>query len=302
MTKIACVIVTFNRKALLAEAIESVLTQPEAPEYVFVIDNASTDGTEAFIQQQFDFDDQHLVYVRCQQNLGGSAGFATGIRLALQTDCDWISISDDDAIFQTDYFAAMRRAIVTQPQQGVFSGSVLLPNGHHDAMHREMITNSQTLTVKPIAEADYAQDFKYDIFSFVGILMSRGIVERIGLPEQDYFIRFDDFEYALRARKYGQFLNVHDALVLHKTTYTRTAIAPWKEYYVMRNRLASLFKHRGQTRVTCWYARRFLARKLFAILLFRDRWGQAEPLIKAYVQGYRDGWHDRLGRNQDYLP
>ncbi|WP_262338448.1 glycosyltransferase [Lactiplantibacillus plantarum] len=53
MTKIACVIVTFNRKALLAEAIESVLTQPEAPEYVFVIDNASTDGTEAFIQQQF---------------------------------------------------------------------------------------------------------------------------------------------------------------------------------------------------------------------------------------------------------
>ncbi|KZU20598.1 glycosyltransferase [Lactiplantibacillus plantarum] len=100
MTKIACVIVTFNRKALLAEAIESVLTQPEAPEYVFVIDNASTDGTEAFIQQQFDFDDQHLVYVRCQQNLGGSAGFATGIRLALQTDCDWISISDDDAIFQ----------------------------------------------------------------------------------------------------------------------------------------------------------------------------------------------------------
>lgn len=70
----------------------------------------------------------------------------------------------------------------------------------------------------------------------------------------------------------------------------------------MRNRLASLFKHRGQTRVTRWYARRVLARKLFAILLFRDRWGQAGPLIKAYVQGYRDGWHDRLGRNQDYLP
>ncbi|MCW1909776.1 glycosyltransferase [Lactiplantibacillus paraplantarum] len=88
MTKIACVIVTFNRKALLAEALESVLTQREPPEYVFVIDNASTDGTEAAVRQQFDFDGQRLTYVRCDQNLGGSAGFATGIRLALRTDCD----------------------------------------------------------------------------------------------------------------------------------------------------------------------------------------------------------------------
>ncbi|CAM3287766.1 hypothetical protein [Lactiplantibacillus plajomi] len=196
----------------------------------------------------------------------------------------------------------MRRAIRQHPQQQVFSGSVVLPNGQHDMMHRELVTNQVTLTAKPVAESTYAHDFKYDIFSFVGILLSRKTIGRIGLPEQDYFIRFDDFEYALRARKFGPFLNVHDAVVLHKTTYTRAAVAPWKEYYVMRNRIASLYKHSGRNWQTQWYCRKFLMRKLLAIALFKNRWHQALPLAKAYVAGYQDGCHEHLGRNLNYLP
>ncbi|MFB9769755.1 glycosyltransferase family 2 protein [Lactiplantibacillus modestisalitolerans] len=302
MTKIACVIVTYNRKKLMVEALTSVLNQAEAPEYVVVVDNASTDGTKELLHEQFNFDQKRLFYERSSKNLGGSAGFAQGIQIALKTDCDWISISDDDAIFESGYFIAMRTAMKQHPQQEVFSGSVLLPNGQHDAMHRQVITNERTLTVKPMMENDYRKDFLYDIFSFVGVMLSRNIIERIGVPEQSYFIRYDDFEYALRARKYGQFLNVHNALVLHKTNYTRAAIAPWKEYYVMRNRIASLLKYRGQNRYTRWYCRRFLVRKLLAIALIKNRWCQARPLIHAYRQGYFDGLHNQLGRNQKYLP
>ncbi|AMR19147.1 glycosyltransferase family 2 protein [Lactiplantibacillus plantarum] len=302
MAKIACVIVTYNRKQLLEEALNSVSIQAEAPEYVFVIDNASTDGTEKYINDKFNFDNRHWHYVRCSQNLGGSAGFAQGMRLALQTDCSWISISDDDALFEPGYFAALREGIKQYPEQSVFSGSVLLPDGKHDMMHREVITNSATLTVKPVTEETYKHDFSYDIFSFVGILLSRQVIEAIGLPEQDYFIRFDDFEYAVRALKFGRFMNLSAAKVLHKTTYTRSAIAPWKEYYVMRNRIALLIKHRGNNHTVRWYCRRFLLRKLLAILLFSNRRRQARSLVNAYVKGYQDGWHARLGRQLAFLP
>lgn len=74
MAKIACVIVTYNRKQLLEEALNSVLIQAEAPEYVFVIDNASTDGTEKYINDKFNFDNRHWHYVRCSQNLGDRLG------------------------------------------------------------------------------------------------------------------------------------------------------------------------------------------------------------------------------------
>ncbi|GAA5499538.1 glycosyltransferase [Lactiplantibacillus plajomi] len=89
MDKIACVIVTYNRKRLMVEALNSVLTQEQAPEYVFVIDNASTDGVAELLHDRFAFDQQHLVYYRSPKNLGGSAGFAQGIKLALRTDCNW---------------------------------------------------------------------------------------------------------------------------------------------------------------------------------------------------------------------
>ncbi|RRK09188.1 glycosyltransferase [Lactiplantibacillus garii] len=302
MSKIACVIVTYNRKRLLIEALSSVLAQAEKPEYIIIVDNASTDGTSQLIHSKFNFKSKNLFYLRSTQNLGGSAGFAQGIQLALKTDCDWISISDDDAIFQPGYFAALRKSIDQHPRQQVFSGSVLLPNGQHDAMHREILTNQTTLTTRPVSEAAYDRDFMYDIFSFVGVLLRRDLIEKIGLPEKDYFIRFDDFEYALRARQAGPFLNVHDAKVLHKTTYTRTAIAPWKEYYVMRNRIASLYKHRGKNWQTKGYSCQFLARKLLAILLFKDRLKQAKPLIGAYVQGFQDGQRGHLGRNPKFLP
>ncbi|CAJ1227038.1 glycosyltransferase family 2 protein [Lactiplantibacillus xiangfangensis] len=302
MNKIACVIVTYNREKLMVEALRSVLSQEQAPEYVFVVDNASTDGVAETLHQTFDFDQSHLYYYRSPENLGGSAGFSRGISLALETDCNWVSISDDDAIFQPGYFVALRRAIERHPRQNVFSGSVLLPNGKHDALHREMIINGVTLTTRPVDEALYGKDFWYDIFSFVGVLLSREMLERIGLPEKNYFIRFDDFEYALRARKSGSFLNVHDAQILHKTNYTRTSIAPWKEYYVMRNRIVSLFKYSGKNLKTRWFCCRFLCRKLVAIGLFRNRWGQAFPLIRAYLSGYHDGFQGHLGRNLNYLP
>ncbi len=302
MDKMACVIVTYNRKELVVEALKSVLNQSMVPEYIFVVDNASTNGVSEILHQNFDFDQQHLYYYRNSKNLGGAAGFSKGISLALKTDCTWVSVSDDDAIFRPKYFAALRRAIKEYPQQKVLSGSVLLPNGKHDKLHREIITNNITLTTRPVEEGLYVHDFYYDIFSFVGVLINREVLEKIGLPEKKYFIRFDDFEYALRARKFGQFLNVHDAQILHKTSYTRAAISPWKEYYVMRNRIASLFKHSGKNLTTKWYCRQFFCRKLLAIGLFRSRWGQALPLIKAYIAGYRDGWRNHLGCNPNYLP
>src|SRR5699024_7747409 len=125
----------------------------------------------------------------------------------------WISISDDDAIFNVNYFSALKAAMEEYPEQKIFSGSVVLPDGSHDIMHRERIINTKTLNVNTVPEEEYQRNFYYDIFSFVGVLLERSIIEKIGLPEKDYFIRFDDFEYAVRAWKISQTLNVSDAVI-----------------------------------------------------------------------------------------
>ena len=43
--KIACVIVTYNRKQLLKRCLDAVVAQIFKPSVVYITDNASTDGT-----------------------------------------------------------------------------------------------------------------------------------------------------------------------------------------------------------------------------------------------------------------
>ncbi|WP_195631017.1 glycosyltransferase [Lactiplantibacillus plantarum] len=293
------VIVTYNRKKLLVEAIQSLLTQTEQPKYIVIIDNASTDGTKEMVEQSFS--DKRILYDRLNTNQGGSAGYYFGLRKTMELDAEWISISDDDAIFTPEFFAAINAGVKKYGSQNAFSGGVFLENGQLDALHRENIKNNNYLTVSPIERSEYEKDFSYDIFSFVGIVLNKQTVEKAGLPEKKYFIKFDDFEYALRCREVVPFINLANAKVIHKTTDPGRDVSVWKEYYVMRNRILSLEKHRGKALKIRLYEVYFLLRKLFAILLFKQRIKNAGALVRTYLQGFHDGV-SRKYDNQSFLP
>lgn len=75
---ISVVIATFNRRELVAEAIRSVLAQTLPVDQVIVIDDGSTDGTEAALAQEFG---QRIQYL-WQENAGVSAARNRGIAIA----------------------------------------------------------------------------------------------------------------------------------------------------------------------------------------------------------------------------
>ena len=77
MKSVAAVVVTYNRKELLKEAIDALLMQSVAEADVLVVDNASTDGTKDYIA---DYIDQgQIIYINTGENLGGAGGFNFGI-------------------------------------------------------------------------------------------------------------------------------------------------------------------------------------------------------------------------------
>jgi len=61
MVTVCAVIPTYNRSALLAECLESVLHQTRPADEVIVVDNASTDGTGEMVAQKFA---GRVIYVR----------------------------------------------------------------------------------------------------------------------------------------------------------------------------------------------------------------------------------------------
>src|ERR1039458_6670043 len=94
---VAAVVVAFNRKVLLAECLGGLLGQTRPLDAIYVIDNASTDGTEGYLRDAKLLDEPKIHYTSLPRNVGGAGGFALGMETAFSAGYAWIWLMDDDA-------------------------------------------------------------------------------------------------------------------------------------------------------------------------------------------------------------
>ena len=190
------VVVTWNRRELLEEALAALGAQSHVLEQVVVVDNASTDGTDGLLSGRTDLD-----VVRLATNTGGAGGFAVGIERALTHEPELVWLLDDDTIPTPD--AARELVRVWQEYDDpagrppvVLASKVVWTDGRDHPMNtprqkpgasRAEVASAARLDSIPIRSA-----------SFVSIMCDAGAVRERGLPIADYFLWNDDFEYSTR--------------------------------------------------------------------------------------------------------
>lgn len=249
---IACVIVTFNRKALLNRCLHAVSRQTYQPTTVFIIDNASSDGTPEAVAQWGYYDQKvngiDFRYHRCPTNGGGAAGFYTGLKLAFEAinNYDGFWVMDDDGepdkecleklvpfLCERDYIAPV---VLSDEDRKSCS---FMPGEDYDSFCRRADD-------KGVVEG-WASPFN-------GILYSRRLVAKIGYPKKEMFIWGDEINYQLRAERAGfHRMTVVKAIHYHPIdrqkpvrnadTLNATLIIPdvdWKLYCCIRNRVYNL--------------------------------------------------------------
>ena len=133
------------------------------------------------------------------------------------------------------------------------------------------------------------------VIPFNGVLVTRGLAERIGLPREEFFIWGDDHEYRLRAeRAGGRIATVVDAVVRHpsvgelgtpmmfgRTTYNHSP-SDLKHYCMARNNLVNLREYRG------WpHALAFVAKTVWFYSLTRPSAARLRLSLSAMVAGLR---------------
>ena len=92
--RVVAVVVTWNRRELLQESLAALRAQTHPPAAVVVVDNASTDGTDALLAREH----ADLELVHLTRNTGGAGGFAAGVERALTLDPDLVWLLDDDTV------------------------------------------------------------------------------------------------------------------------------------------------------------------------------------------------------------
>lgn len=214
------VVVTYNRSALLKECIDALLAQTY-PTHVVVVDNASTDNTQAIVET---YKNNPLFTSLClKENLGGAGGFFEGMRHAQAQGAQYVWLMDDDAEPETNALALLVAAIEKAPHYAAYAPQVrigTLENHHLSTFgHRGAFDYQRTLPAfqqRLPLEAFECDTYDIDMASFVGILVPRASFEAIGLPKKEFFIHHDDTEYSLRLATLGKILLINEAKIYHK--------------------------------------------------------------------------------------
>jgi rhamnopyranosyl-N-acetylglucosaminyl-diphospho-decaprenol beta-1,3/1,4-galactofuranosyltransferase len=234
---IAALIVTRNRLDLLEQCVCRVRMQSLKPDAIVVVNNGSTDGTRAWLDQQTDLQVLH------QENLGGAGGFHNGMRHAYDAGYDLVWCMDDDVDPHAQALEHLMQAYHSfpDPQHSVLNSVVLLPGSSDHLAWGMFVKDNRWL--KPTGRAydslsvlrkDYPDGIfpNYGCF-FNATLIPRTIIKAIGYPKSEFFMKGDEFEYCLRVVRSFRLATVLGSVVFHPLIQGK--VPAWRFYLTARN-------------------------------------------------------------------
>lgn len=242
-TTFCAVIVTYNRRLLLSRCLESLMKQSRTLDAIFLVDNASSDGTpemltkngymknfpieicsddfekESIVENAFNQGKTKFYYIRMKKNTGGAGGFHEGVKKAYKMGYDWLWLMDDDAAPEKD---ALKKLCDYCTEENVYALACVVKgdNGEIQLMHRGYFNfkNVFPLIQEPLSVDAYSKQdsIEIDFASFVGVLIHSRAINGIGFPKKEFFSQHDDLEYFMRLKKVGKVLLITNSIIIHE--------------------------------------------------------------------------------------
>jgi rhamnopyranosyl-N-acetylglucosaminyl-diphospho-decaprenol beta-1,3/1,4-galactofuranosyltransferase len=282
--KLAAVVVTYNRSAVLARTLEAIDKQDRAPDSTFVIDNASSDDTAEMLRGAF----PGVRCIRLPENRGYPGGLAAGMEAATAAGFDGFWLMDDDSQPMPRALASLEAAAINAPGAGIIG----LRGGRlRFGLIRHLHGLEELSRQRRLAAGVYKADFTL----VDGALVLGPAVSSAGFPRSDFFMMMEDIEYGWRIRKAGLDVLVLDEELIHREHLGSGGdpekLTLWRSYYQTRNHVRWAIESRSPAILFGCAARqlRFLA----AGLRISDRRGTR---VRCRLMGAWHGARGRMGR------
>ncbi|MFZ9888375.1 MAG: glycosyltransferase family 2 protein [Myxococcota bacterium] len=248
---------------------------------------------------------QGVVLLPLRQNGGFAAGVNAGLRYALSDGSfTHVWVLNNDVVVEPDALAALLHRMKQVPSAGMCGSTVCFYDepGRVHAFGGARYFSSLGLVMhigrflgkrRHIAPDDIEGKMAY-VFG-ASMLVSRQMLEQVGLMEAGYFLYFEELDWALRARDHFSLAYAPQSIVYHKAGATAgssrriTARSARSEYFLVRNRL--------------WLTKRYFRRHVHLVAL----WSLVSigarvasrrfDLVRADILALRDGLTKSLDEN-----
>jgi len=295
------VILNWNCLEDTLTAVESVLRLNYRNHRILVIDNGSTDGSAACLQN---IRNDRVEILEHTENLGFTGGCNAGFRRGLESGASYIWLLNSDALIEDeDTLGSLVELAESNPKIGLVSPRLAEPGEAGNLTFCGGVCQMDPFYYERTGDPKEAESWvgKYPNAGFVSgtaMLVKTSLIRQIGMLDEKFFAYIEATDFSYRSSQAG-YKNLVDenSLVRHaqkKMTLSPLTIKPHFWYYMARNECLLWRKHIGVIRALrpSWWAFRKMT-----VHLCRCR--EAPNITEAILAGL---WHGWINRGGPYCP
>lgn len=241
--KVAIIVLSYNGLDLTRQCLDSLRTSDYPNAQLWVVDNASTDGTPGAIKKDY----PEVQLAALPENRGYAGGNNRGMRLALEQGADLVFLLNNDTRLYPDCVSNLVRALERHPRAGLlgpmvytWEGQIISSAGGHVVWRQADAVNAG------MAEVDRGQyaERQVEFVNGCGLLARRAAIEQVGMLDERFFMYWEETDWAMRMREAGWEVWFEPvARMRHKAPIQHQELSPTTLYYVTRNRLLFVARH-----------------------------------------------------------
>ena len=248
MERVGVVICNYNKEKDVINCIQSVLEQKYHDFHLYVVDNASTDGSVNAIRSAY-LPDKSIDLIVNAENLGGSGGFNTGLRAAAGAGHEYLMCVDNDAVLDENCIGSLVDFLDRDETSGIAAAKIYHA-GMEDYVQQfgsfidyENYAVNSTYLNHP--EDGSMPDVVYsDAVPACALMIRKSLTDIIGFMPEENFLYWDDTEWCVRCREAGyRVASVGDAAASHKMGAKKEDVNTFPTYYAWRNWIVFFLHH-----------------------------------------------------------
>lgn len=174
--KILVIIVTYNAMQWADRCFDSLRKSTVKPD-VFVVDNGSTDGTQAYIQEHY----PEVMFHQSEKNIGFGKANNLGMQYALDNDYDYVYLLNQDAWVMEDTFEKLIEISKNNSEYGILSPFQMNADMYH--IDKSFMSNVCSFHLNPDIINDFYSGNYKEVYEAKSVMAAHWLLPRKTLME-----------------------------------------------------------------------------------------------------------------------
>ena len=246
--KIGIVTVLYKSETVLEDFFRTLNEQSYQNFILYIIDNKSPDDSLNKSKELAKFVWFKTVFIENDDNYGVAKGNNQGIEAALNDNCDFVLLSNNDVVLQPDTIENLLLGLTKNntdmavPKIYFYDTGLIWSAG---GKFNKLRGTTEHFGYNKKDNKRYERNYPIDYAPTCFMLIKKDVFTKIGRMDEKYFVYYDDTDFIYRAKQNKiKLFYICNSVIIHKESTCTGKLSDFSLYYSLRNRIYFAKKHR----------------------------------------------------------